>query len=66
LVEISVVETDSSGESISSFSDNQVTSFQWTVRLVYLGIAAVLSVVLVLLIKVPNAIRKRKGIASAE
>jgi len=38
-----------------------VVAFQWTVRLVYLGIAAVLGAVLVVLIKVPNAIRKRKA-----
>ena len=45
---------------------NEAVTFQWTVRLIYLGIAAILSVVLVLLIKIPNNIRKRKGIALAE
>ena len=49
-----------------SYTNEEVVAFQWTVRLIYLGIAAVLSVVLVLLIKIPNNIRKRKGIASAE
>ena len=42
-------------------SDEDAAAFQWTVRLVYLGVAAILSVVLVLLIKIPNAIRKRKA-----
>ena len=46
--------------------EEDVIAFQWTVRLVYLGVAALLSVVLVLLIKIPNNIRKRKAMASAE
>lgn len=41
-------------------------TFQWTVRLIYLGIAAILSVVLVLLIKIPNTIRKRKALPQTD
>jgi len=44
-----------------SLGETGTLQFRWTVRLVYLGIAAVLGVVLVVLIKVPNAIRKRKA-----
>jgi hypothetical protein len=50
----------------NDLSDEDVAAFQWTVRLVYLGVAAVLSVVLVLLIKIPNNIRKRKEISEAK
>jgi hypothetical protein len=47
-------------------SEEDVVAFQWTVRLVYLGVAAILSVALVLLIKIPNNIRKRKEISEAK
>ena len=49
-----------------SYTNEEVVSFQWTVRLVYLGIAAVLGVVLVLLIKIPNNVRKRKAASQPE
>ena len=37
------------------------TEFRWSVRLVYLGIATALSGVLICLLTVPKAIRKRKA-----
>jgi len=41
--------------------NENVDVFLWVLRLIYLGIAVVLGAVLVVLIKVPNAIRKRKA-----
>jgi len=59
----SVCVCDSEGNYLSI---DETAAFQWTVRLVYLGIAAILGVVLVLLIKIPNNVRKRKAATQPE
>jgi len=66
VAEITIVSTDRSGKELSRLRGDEAAAFQWEVRLVYLGIAAILGVVLVVLIKVPNAIRKRKAASQPE
>ena len=47
-------------------SDSEFAQFRSTIIVIYIAAAVILGVVLVVLITIPNNIRKRKGIASAE